>query len=220
MRLVLAVQTIFLRQGEEDIPAAGEVLARFEGPDGAQLTQANIEEAGWIAIDNSVSMLAETSLPSLMRQYRILFFNLSAETLLSKTAFALWLQRLRQMAALYPRRIGIEIASGKLDAGDKVLMQRIALLAQEPVILVLDNAELNNGPTAILDSIKWQYCKINAHDLTRIASTHLKFAIDYCRRNNIHLIAERIETPRLLETVSNLRIPFRQGFILEKPAVV
>lgn len=220
MKLVLAVQTIFLRQGEEDIPAAGEVLARFEGPDGAQLTQANIEEAGWIVIDNSVSLLADTQMPALMRDYRALFFNLSVETLRSKTAFALWLERLRQMAAAYPRRIGIEISNRSLDVSDKVVMQRIELLAQEPVMLILDNAELDHGPSAVLTDIKWHYCKISARDLARIAGTRLKLAIDYCRLANIHIIAERIETPKLQEAVAALRIPFRQGFVLSKPQAV
>lgn len=217
MRLVLAAQSIFLQQGDELIPTGAEVLARFEGPDGAQLTQSNIEESGWIAIDNSVSLLAQDNLPELMAKHRTLFFNLSVETLLSKTAFALWLDRLKQMAAAFPRRIAIEISNRKLDINDRMLRQRLDLLKEEPISLVLDNAELTQGPTVALMDFEWNYCKINARDLARIEKTQLKTAIDYCRTANIHIIAERIENNRLLEAVDKLRIPFKQGFTLAKP---
>jgi EAL domain-containing protein (putative c-di-GMP-specific phosphodiesterase class I) len=217
MKLVLAAQTIFLQQGEERVPTGAEVLARFEGPDGAQLTQSNIEDAGWIAIDNSVSLLAQETLPALMRNHRTLFFNLSVETLQSKTAFALWFERLRQMAAAYPRRIAIEISNRNLDINERMLRQRLDLLKEEPISLLLDNAELTQGPSVALMDFEWNYCKISARDLARIEKTQLKSAIDYCRSANIHIIAERIENNRLLEAVSNLRIPFKQGFALAKP---
>ncbi len=217
MKLVLAVQTIFLQQGEELIPTGAEVLARFEGPDGAQLTQAHIEASGWVAIDNSVSLLALEKLPQLMREHRTLFFNLSVETLKSKTAFALWLDRLKEMAHAFPRRIAIEISNHDLDINDRVIRQRIDLLKDEPISLLLDNAELTQGPNVALMDFEWNYCKINARDLARIEKTQLKTAIDYCRKSNIHIIAERVENARLLDAANTLRIPFKQGFALAKP---
>ncbi len=220
MKLVLAIQPIFLQQGNELLAAGAEVLARFEGPDGAQLTQADIEEAGWIAIDNSVSILVQENLPQLIRQHRTLFINLSVETLLSKTAFALWFDRLREMAATFPRRIAIEISNRNLKITDNIIEQRLALIKAEPVSLVLDNAELDDGPSTVLTNFGWQYCKINARDLARIEKTRLKTAIDFCRKSNIHLIAERIENTRLLEAVNKLGIPFKQGFELAKPEPV
>ena len=217
MKIILATQEIFEREENRYQGAGAEIFARFETDDGFQLTRTHIESSGWAAIDSTVSMLACEHIDEIMGQHQTVFFNVSGDTLAAPIAFALWLSRIKELAAAYPGRIGVEIAQQNAIHTNIIIQKRINLLKSASILMTLDNADLSDGPSKTLRSIEWDFCKFNMRQITTRSQAQINNSLSYCRAAGIELIAERVESPHLVEVCNKNKIQFLQGFHLGRP---
>lgn len=184
MRIVPALQPIINVCTEQVM--GYEILARWW--DGQQVYGPDDVSLPWHEIDQL--MLGEMlryvgAMNSLSSR---LFLNVSADTMKDDRQWNLWIAKINQLIFAVTYSLTIEIVE---NVDDSVLRKRWHDIMALGLNIALDDFGQHHATLDRLYKFQWNYCKLEAATINTMAS---KEAISYCKRKNIHLIAEKIES--------------------------
>lgn len=190
-----------------------EILSRFfmgDSPDQFLIPDQISFEIPWHVIDSVVA----SHLPLIMRKlpgHEHLFVNISEQTWQDDALFDAWVEQIAFVNRMFPKRLVVEV-SERIDLS--LMHRRWPAIRSTGVMLALDDYDDSHATNSVLESLDWDFCKFNLHRLDSLEDVS---AIDYCRRNGVFSIIERIETPIDSFMARTAGATLMQGFLYGRP---
>lgn len=164
----------------------------------------------WSVIDKKVLVLAE--------QFKLndwhLIVNVSEATLADDGLYQSWADTILKHKQKH--KLSIEITE---QVTSHTLHNRWLHLKELNVPLVMDDFGDENNTLSRLIKYPWDICKF-AIDETNHFNTEKLDGIEYCKRTNIEMIAERIETKEQAFVAAKAGIKLQQGYLWGRPEIL
>lgn len=185
------------------------------------LARSNLEEAAfelpadlsWAALDLRMAGLLQQNVEALPALGRMLFVNVSQESLESNDGFFRWLSaasRLRH-ALDAEQKLAVEIRE---DIDTETLRQRWTDMKQCGLKLAMDDYGVGLSTAERLQMFPWDFCKF---DLSALSHDQVVTAVDYCWRAKITGIAEKVETHKQSRIAFDQGLHIQQGYLFGRP---
>lgn len=190
-----------------------EILSRFltDEPTPQFATPDQVgEDIPWDAIDSLIAAY----LPLLLQRlpgHEHVFVNISEKTWRDDYLFQSWARQIQRVNSLYRGRLIVEV-SECMDLS--IIRRRWSAIRSTDVLLALDDYDNHHVSNRVLESLDWDFCKFNLHRLDSLEDIS---AIEYCRKNGIYSIVERIETPMESVMAKSAGVTLMQGFLYGRP---
>lgn len=190
-----------------------EILSRFltEEPQPRYATPDQVgDDIPWHAIDSLIAAY----LPLVMQRlpgHEHIFVNISEKTWRDDYLFQSWVRQIARVNTLFRGRLIVEV-SECMDIS--LIRQRWSAIRSTDVLLALDDYDNQHVSNGVLEALDWDFCKFNLH---RLESLEDLAAIDYCRKQGIYSIVERIETPLESVMAKSAGVTLMQGFLYGRP---
>lgn len=202
MRIVPALQPII--NVCTDQVMGYEILARWW--DGQQVYRPDDVNLPWHEIDQLMLGEMLRYIGAMNKVSSRLFINVSADTMKSDRYWNLWIAKLNQLIFAATYALTIEIVES---VDDSVLRKRWQDITAMGLSVALDDFGQQHATLDRLYAFPWNYCKLES---TTMNSRVCKEAIHYCKRKNIHLIAEKIESALEAEYARDNGMNDQQGY--------
>jgi FOG: EAL domain len=188
---------------------AFELLARNK-PDLDEFVAPPPNHMFWSVIDKKVLVLAE--------QFKLndwhLIVNVSEATLADDGLYQSWADTILKHKQKH--KLSIEITE---QVTSHTLHNRWLHLKELNVPLVMDDFGDENNTLSRLIKYPWDICKF-AIDETNHFNTEKLDGIEYCKRTDIEMIAERIETKEQAFVAAKAGIKLQQGYLWGRPEIL
>lgn len=169
------------------------------------------EDWTWREVDFHMAQLLKENASSLPVTNN-LFVNVSEDTLADLAVFFRWMGA---MAALKNTgafsSIVIEITENITPA---TLEERLVVIKDCGFKLAMDDYGLAFSNVARLQKYAWDYCKF---DMSVISDRELELAAEYCIKNNITPIAEKVENSAAKDLAGSHGVMLQQGYFYCHP---
>lgn len=150
-----------------------------------------------------------------------IFLNIFPSTIKSEKFFETIVDCLDSLS-IHPNQIVIELAESEQIENYTKLKEMIDRLKNKGIQFALDDLDKGSASLKNILELEPNYVKLDryfAKNLNRAKRKQelLKALVDYCARNEIHIVLEGIETSQELNVAKSLGIHYGQGFLLGKP---
>src|SRR5574344_997538 len=123
---------------------------------------------------------------------------------------------------ILPENFILELQSADLFSNYNIIKENLIKLKQASFKLLIDNLDLNLSAIEKIQEVKFDMLKIKYDYIKKAISSEiteqiLKATIDICKKENIEVVAEGIETKEDVENLSKYSIKLAQGYLFAKP---
>lgn len=214
MYLVPAFQIIWHVESLSSKSVLGvEFLARWVS-NGQPASPADIRFVDWKQVDLDMISTLHSAFDFNNAIFDRMFINVSNETFSCDTAFEAWLSQLVSLKEHSGKLIVIEITEG---ITPKILYSRWKSLEEKGFQMALDDFGAYYSTLGRLSAYDWAFCKFD--EPLRFSSDMVK-AAEYCQKNGICMIAERVESKEMLIIARARGMLNQQGYYHHEPELM
>lgn len=190
-----------------------EVLCRFGSDDNAFIRP---EGVSWRSIDLKMSQLIRDNIAKLpIGDTNKVFVNVSQYSLNDNESFSRWIDAIAALRESLgeAKQLVIEITE---HVEDETLKKRWKTISESGVLMAIDDYGTGLSCIKRLKSFPWNYCKFDVGASTR---KDIEVASEYCRKEKIKSIAEKIETLVQARAAIDSGLYIHQGYFYCKPVI-